>query len=101
MARLDYDKAIEVNPSYFLAWCNRAGLHVHAKQWSQAIADASQAIALSPGYALSYRIRAIAYQSLGNRAAAIADFKQFLVLNPQSPDRVWIESELEKLELQS
>ena len=70
----DYNKTIELNPNYTLAYNNRGVAYLSLRNFNQAIADATKAIQLNPNYAKSYQLRGLCYQALGETAKAQADF---------------------------
>ena len=81
-ARRDYDKAIELNPQYALAYVSRAGVHFVKGAYDDAIADYSRAIEVKPDYAKAYALRALSYMEQRNIAPALRDFDRAIELKP-------------------
>jgi len=50
----DYNKAIELNPNYALAYYNRGVAKDKLKDYRRALQDYNKAIELNPNYALAY-----------------------------------------------
>ena len=71
-----YNQAIQLNPSFTLAFNARCYAHLRLRQYDQAIADCNQAIKLNPAYGNAYRNRAVARQRAGDRAGANEDFRR-------------------------
>jgi tetratricopeptide (TPR) repeat protein len=88
LAREDFDAAIRHDPTYHVAWGNRAAYYYLRKEWKEAAEDASQALKLKPNYALPYKLRALANKEAGLREEAIADLERFFALDPQATDRL-------------
>ena len=78
----DYDKAIELDPNYALAYMNRGIAKAQLKQYSAAIADYDKAIELDPNFALAYHNRGVAKYNLAQYNAAIADYDKAIELEP-------------------
>ena len=70
----NFDKAIELNPSYASAYCNRAGAYYNFRDYDRAISDCTKAIELDSNYATAYNIRGKAYYEKGDSTRASADF---------------------------
>jgi tetratricopeptide (TPR) repeat protein len=86
----DYDnafndncKAIELNPSLPIPYCNRGTLKVVRKDLRGALADFDAAIRLKPDYADAYRSRGYVKDQLGDLDGAIADCTRAVELNPR------------------
>ena len=77
-----YKKAIEINPSYAMAYNNRGLSYVDIREYQKAIADFSKAIEINPRYAEAYIGRGTAYWSLDYRKRAIADFSKAIEIDP-------------------
>lgn len=81
----DYTKAIELNPKYVEAYCNRGTAELQKRDYDGAYADGNQAIAIDPKYADGYFIRGQAKSAKSDYDGAIADFNQAMSLSPSSP----------------
>jgi len=77
-----YDRAIQLDPSYALAYNNRGYAYYNLKEYHRAIADYDRAIQLDPNYALAYNNRGYAYHNLKEYQRAIADFDRAIQLDP-------------------
>jgi tetratricopeptide (TPR) repeat protein len=80
----DYTKAIELNPKYVEAYCNRGTAELLKRDYDGAYADGNQAIAIDPKYADGYSIRGQAKSAKSDYDGAIADFDQAMSLSPSS-----------------
>src|SRR5262245_9474503 len=97
LAREDFDAAIRLDPTYHVAWGNRAAYYYLRKDWKEAVENASQAAKLKPNYALPYKLRALANKEAGLREEAIADLERFFALAPQAADRPHLDVVLKHL----
>ena len=79
----DYNKTIELDAKYQLAWYNRGNAYADKKDFDHAIPEYTQAIALDPTYAFAYFARAAAYQNKKDYDHAIADYSKAIELNPK------------------
>ncbi|MCZ8224313.1 MAG: tetratricopeptide repeat protein [Microcystis sp. LE19-84.1B] len=82
----DYNKAIELDPNFALAYNNRGVVYYNLKQWQKALADYNQAIELDPNYALAYSSRGVVYSNLKQWQKALADYNQAIKLDPNLAD---------------
>jgi Flp pilus assembly protein TadD len=78
----DYDRAIELEPDYALAYNNRGVAYDDKGEVDRAIADYDRAIELKPDYAAAYNNRGVAYIHKGEVDRAIADFDRAIELEP-------------------
>jgi len=78
-----YNKAIELNPDYAVAYLNRGRLHVQLGQDGQAIADFGKAIELDDGLTEAYRNRGQFHLQRETFKLAIEDFSRLLQLEPK------------------
>ncbi|MBE9595184.1 MAG: tetratricopeptide repeat protein, partial [Proteobacteria bacterium] len=76
----DYDKALELNPKYAMAYHNRGGAYANLKQYERAIEDYNKAIELNPNYAKAYGNRGIAYSEIGKYEESVRDMKKSGIL---------------------
>ena len=81
-AIVDYDKAIELNPNYSLAYNNRGLAKSGLKDYEGAIVDYNKAIELNPNYAHAYNNRGNAKYDLKDYEGAIVDDNKAIELNP-------------------
>jgi tetratricopeptide (TPR) repeat protein len=80
MALADFNKSVEMNETWSLAYNNRGVTYARLAQYDKAIEDFSAAVKLEPGNATAYRNRAMAYKKLGEAAKAQADYQLVLQL---------------------
>ena len=69
-----YERAIELNPEYALAFNNRGKAYCDLGDYVRAIVDLNRAIELNPRYAPTFNTRGLVYSNLGEYARAISDF---------------------------
>jgi len=72
----DFNKSIEINPSYAGAYNNRGLAYCNKGQYDQAISDYNKALEINPAYADAYYNRANAYYSRGDYAKSWDDVKR-------------------------
>ncbi|HOW17928.1 MAG TPA: tetratricopeptide repeat protein, partial [Phycisphaerae bacterium] len=77
-----YSRAIELEPRFAEAYCNRAATYRRIGNYDLAIRDATRAIELNPDYAEAYNNRANAYGMLRQYDAAIRDYTKALQIRP-------------------
>ncbi|NMX21793.1 hypothetical protein C5S30_05055, partial [ANME-1 cluster archaeon GoMg4] len=77
-----FDKAIEQDPNYAVAYTNRGIAYYYLSQYERAIADYEKAIELNPNYAVAYSNRGCAYYGLSQYERAIADYDKAIELDP-------------------
>ena len=75
-------QAIRLNPSYAMAFINRAGALLNLGKYEEAITDCDEAIRLDPSLAMAFYNRGTARQNLGNYEEAITDFDEAIRLDP-------------------
>lgn len=78
----DYDRAIELKPSYAAAHANRAVLHADEGRVTSAERDFNKSIEIGPARPVMFLNRGIFYFYRGDIAAAWSDFEQALELDP-------------------
>ena len=69
----EYNKAIEINPSYAEAYYNRGVAYGRKGQYDQAISDCNKVIELNPSYAKAYYNRGVAHYFKGKYDKAWED----------------------------
>lgn len=77
-----FTKAIELDPSFALAYSNRGWAHIKLGEYEQAIADCSRAIELDPNLAIAYSNRGWAHIELGDYEQAVTDYDRAIELDP-------------------
>lgn len=80
----DFTKAIQLNPKYVEAYCNRGTVKLLKRDYDGAYADGNQAVTVDPKYADAYFIRGQAKSGKSDNDGAIADFDQATALKPSS-----------------
>ncbi|KAA6322664.1 hypothetical protein EZS27_027814 [termite gut metagenome] len=78
----DYDKAIDINPSYTLAYYNRGFAWVAKKKYNNAIEDYRKAIEIDPYYANAYVIRVSILRAMKKYDTAIEDYSKAIEIDP-------------------
>jgi tetratricopeptide (TPR) repeat protein len=82
-AKLDFDKAIELDANLGNAYVNRGGCMIALKRYADAIADIDKGLSLGPDAPeKAYYNRGIANEQLGDLKAAYADYSKALEINP-------------------
>ncbi len=95
-ARSDYERAIQINPSYANAWNNRGNTRAALGDLSGAVEDYSEAIRIRPGFFEAYCNRGMARQRLGRLELACEDYRASLELRPDYGDALTCLSGLEQ-----
>lgn len=80
LAIADFTRAIELNPSFYDAYCNRGEALRDDGQYALAILDFNKAIELNPS-ALAYFGRGLTYSLMGLYDLAIPDFSKAIELD--------------------
>jgi tetratricopeptide (TPR) repeat protein len=93
----DFNKAIDLDPKYALAYDNRGSAYATKSNLDQAIADYNTAIDLDAKYAKAYHNRGLVYLQKGLKPQAIADFETYLRLEPNASERARVEQWLRDL----
>jgi tetratricopeptide (TPR) repeat protein len=78
-----YNKALEINPRYALAYHNRGSVYAKKNQYNEAISDFTKALEINPKFAAAYYYRGITYFNKGQYEEAISDFTKALEINPR------------------
>jgi len=79
----EYDKALNINPEYLLAYQGRASALTMVGEYSAAIDDYDKALDKNPYFTSAYKGRGVAKAILGYFDDAIFDFSLALELNPE------------------
>lgn len=80
-ATADFDRAIELDPHFAEAFCNRGVTRYGKGDLAGATADFDRAITLNPRLAEAYANRGLTRLAQGQEAEAQRDFEQCLILN--------------------
>jgi tetratricopeptide (TPR) repeat protein len=78
----DYDRAIELDPTFVAAYSSRALAYSNLEEYRQAVQDYDRAIKLDPTFIYAYRNRGWAYKQLKEYQRAIEDFDRAIEINP-------------------
>ncbi|KAJ3371737.1 TOM (translocase of outer membrane) complex component [Allomyces arbusculus] len=76
-----YSKAIDLQPTSAVFWCNRAACHANLNDPKSVVEDCTKALALDPAYVKALHRRAIAYEQLGQLRDALNDFTTITILD--------------------
>ncbi|XP_010633139.1 small glutamine-rich tetratricopeptide repeat-containing protein alpha isoform X2 [Fukomys damarensis] len=79
-----YGKAIELNPTNAVYFCNRAAAYSKLGDYAGAVRDCERAICLDPAYSKAYGRMGLALSSLNKHAEAVAYYKKALELDPDN-----------------
>jgi len=79
----DLDRAVSADPTYVVAFVNRANYFNVAAKPERALADANRAVELDPELPLVYFVRASAAAQLKDYDSAIADYSAVIKLRPK------------------
>ncbi len=82
----DYNKAIELDPNYAAAFCNRGIAYYNKKNYDTAIRDYDKAIEIDPNFAEAFYNRGLAYYNKKNYDTAIRDYTRAIELDPNDAD---------------
>ena len=76
------NKAIDLNPSFSLAYYSRGWVYYQLKKYSEAIRDLDKAIDLKPSRLFAFVMRGETYLNLKQYKRAISDFDKAIELDP-------------------
>ena len=76
LAIADYNKAVEIFPSFTEAYFNRGIANAKQGNYSRALTDYSKAIELNPGFSAAYEQRAVIYYQLKDYGKAWDDVRK-------------------------
>uniref|UniRef100_UPI00398EDC1C small glutamine-rich tetratricopeptide repeat-containing protein alpha-like isoform X2 n=1 Tax=Pristiophorus japonicus TaxID=55135 RepID=UPI00398EDC1C len=79
-----YTKAIELNPSNAVYFCNRAAAFSKLGNYTGAVEDCEKAIAFDPSYSKAYGRMGLALASLNKYNEAVEFYKKALELDPDN-----------------
>jgi hypothetical protein len=93
-----YERAIKINPKYYLAYRGLGNYYLKKKDYSLAEAYYSKAIGVNPvRFGPIYKNRAIARMQLANNQGAKEDLVKYLEQTPTAEDRKSVEEALVQL----
>lgn len=93
-----YQRAIKLNPKYYLAYRGLGNYYLKKQDYSLADAYYTNAIAINPArYGPIYKNRAVARMQLGNNTGAKEDLVEYLKQTPGAQDRKSIEDAIAQL----
>lgn len=93
-----YERAIKLNPRYYLAYRGLGNYYLKKQDYSLAEAYYSKAIGINPfRFGPIYKNRAVARMQLGNNAGAKQDLAKYLDQTPGAQDRKSIEEAIAQL----
>ncbi|KAI9189956.1 TOM (translocase of outer membrane) complex component [Blastocladiella emersonii ATCC 22665] len=76
-----YSRAIDLQPTSSVFWCNRAACYSNLNDPAKVIEDCTKAIELDPTYVKALHRRAIAFEQLGQLRDALNDFTTMTILD--------------------
>uniref|UniRef100_A0A8C4JG96 Small glutamine-rich tetratricopeptide repeat-containing protein alpha n=1 Tax=Dromaius novaehollandiae TaxID=8790 RepID=A0A8C4JG96_DRONO len=79
-----YGKAIELNPSNAVYFCNRAAAYSKLGNYAGAVRDCERAIGIDPNYSKAYGRMGLALSSLNKHTEAVVYYKKALELDPDN-----------------
>src|SRR5439155_269822 len=79
----DFNKALELDPTYVPALLGRGYVHFQQEKHNDAVADFTGVIALDPTSAAAYNNRGYNQALLGDSKSALADYNRALELAPE------------------
>ncbi len=80
----EYNRAIEINPGFAIAYRARGKAYLKKRQYDKAISDYNKAIKLDPKYSMAYHHRGFTYYCQGQYEKAITDCSKAIEINPKS-----------------
>lgn len=90
-----FDKAIEIDKTYYLPHANKVGIYVGKREYKKALAEMETAIAEKPDYAEGLVFAGMLYNGLGDTVAAKACYKKSIeifdkrILNPNEKEHLF------------
>jgi tetratricopeptide (TPR) repeat protein len=86
LAKIEYDKAISLNPNDAEAYRKRGEMRRRSGQTDLALQDFDKAVSLEPGSAVALLERGAAHHQNGDLDLAEKDLSEAIRLNPKGPD---------------
>ena len=68
------DKAIRMDTTYYLAYCDKSEIFLKRKDFNRAIAESQKSLKVKPDYAEGWQYEGMIYDSLGDSINAIKDY---------------------------
>ena len=90
-ALVDYNLAIELDPSVGEYYINRGAVHAMQGNYQAALSDMTRGVELDPEFENGFKNRSLVYQALGQLGNAQKDLQKYLSLNPYDAT-IWYES---------
>jgi len=81
-AIVNYDRAVQLDPNYAIAYNQRGNAYYYLKEYQKAIADYNRAIELDPTMITAYNGRGNVYNALKEYQKALADYNRAIELDP-------------------
>ncbi|MCZ8040634.1 MAG: tetratricopeptide repeat protein, partial [Microcystis sp. LE17-20A] len=82
LALSDYNKAIDINPNFAMAYNNRGNLYQDLQKYELALDDYNKAIELNRNFAGAYNNRGILYRRQQKYKLALDDYSKAIDINP-------------------
>uniref|UniRef100_A0A8C5P7Y6 Small glutamine-rich tetratricopeptide repeat-containing protein alpha n=1 Tax=Leptobrachium leishanense TaxID=445787 RepID=A0A8C5P7Y6_9ANUR len=79
-----YTRALELNPTNAVYFCNRAAAYSKLGNYAGAVRDCEEAITIDPNYSKAYGRMGLALSSLNKHAEAVGFYKRALELDPDN-----------------
>jgi len=79
-----YNKAIEINATNPVFYCNRAAARSKLNHHSESLTDCAKALAIDPNYSKAYGRKGLAHSALNQHAAARDCYKKAMELDPSN-----------------
>jgi tetratricopeptide (TPR) repeat protein len=93
-----YERAVKLNPKYYLAYRGLGNYYLKKKDYSLAETYYTNAIGINPArFGPIYKNRAVARMQLGNNAGAKEDLVKYLEQTPAAQDRKSMEDAVAQL----
>ncbi len=85
LALEEFDKTLEINPKYYLAYYNAGVIYQLQGDLERARWAYEESLKISPGYFRSYYNAGIVYKKMGALDKAIASYEKAIALDPRHP----------------
>ncbi|XP_053558742.1 small glutamine-rich tetratricopeptide repeat-containing protein alpha [Bombina bombina] len=79
-----YTKALQLNPTNAVYFCNRAAAYSKLGNYAGAVRDCEEAISIDPNYSKAYGRMGLALSSLNKHAEAVGFYQRALELDPDN-----------------
>ncbi|XP_030075000.1 small glutamine-rich tetratricopeptide repeat-containing protein alpha isoform X2 [Microcaecilia unicolor] len=79
-----YTKALDLNPTNAVYFCNRAAAYSKLGNYAGAVRDCEQAIGIDPNYSKAYGRMGLALSSLNKHREAVVYYQKALALDPDN-----------------